>query len=319
MDAMISVIIPIYNMERYMDRCMDSVLKQSYRNLEIILVDDGSTDSSSRKCDEWAAKDARIRVIHQKNAGLVQARNTGVSNAAADYLVFVDSDDYIKENAIQLLYERLTTDGSDMAIGKRIHVFADGTEREEERCWMQDAVLTPEELFAQDQLKEGQRGAVEIWGKIYRREVFDGVECPDVRCGEDLWVYPELVLRCKRISIVDAPIYYYVCREDSLSHKQSTQSRLDELKANLRYSRFLFDKGFVQGAQKFLLLALDMTRMIEGAEREAREIWAAYYSDREVMKLLKNLGLKARIKWLCVKCRCIDQLVKGLKRILRRK
>jgi len=100
-DLLMSVVIPVYNVDKYLDRCIESIISQTYKRLEIIVIDDGSTDSSSKKCDEWARKDNRIRVIHKENEGLGEARNTGIENAKGDYICFVDSDDYINENTVE--------------------------------------------------------------------------------------------------------------------------------------------------------------------------------------------------------------------------
>ncbi len=112
--ALISVIIPVYNVEEYLHKCVDSVINQTYKNIEILLIDDGSTDSSGRICDEYSAKDERIRVIHQQNGGLSVARNTGIDASNGDYIYFLDSDDYIAENALEILLTIAVTDNSEI-------------------------------------------------------------------------------------------------------------------------------------------------------------------------------------------------------------
>ena len=109
----LSIIIPVYNVEKYLDRCVESVLAQSFRDFEVLLIDDGSPDNSGRMCDEWALKDSRIKVIHQKNTGLSGARNTGLRNAQGEYVTFVDSDDLIAENMMATLIERVEKDDLD--------------------------------------------------------------------------------------------------------------------------------------------------------------------------------------------------------------
>ena len=104
MEEKISVIVPVYNVERYMDRCLNSIVSQTYRNLEILLIDDGSTDCGGEKCDQWKKKDDRIQVIHQKNSGLYAARNRGLDSATGKYIIFVDSDDYVANELIEELY-----------------------------------------------------------------------------------------------------------------------------------------------------------------------------------------------------------------------
>ena len=128
MDApLISVIVPVYKVEAYLDRCVQSIVDQTYRNLEIILVDDGSPDNCGAMCDAWVEKDSRVRVIHKENGGLSDARNVGMAAASGEYLGFIDSDDYIAPEMYQVLWERIAADRSDMAACGVEMVFEDGT------------------------------------------------------------------------------------------------------------------------------------------------------------------------------------------------
>ncbi len=129
--ALVTVIVPIYNVAVYMDRCVDSIVRQSYRNLEVILVDDGSSDGSGAKCDEWAARDSRIRVIHQTNAGLSMARNAGLDAMAGQYVAMVDGDDFIARDAISTLYNIMEATGAQI-VASGWTLFADGTEPSED-------------------------------------------------------------------------------------------------------------------------------------------------------------------------------------------
>ena len=117
MDALISVLIPVFNVERYLSRCIESVIKQTYKNIEIILIDDGSKDKSGKICDKYAKKDDRIRVIHKENEGVSVARNLGMDSANGEYIIFVDSDDWIEQQAVELLFSQLSLYDSDLAIG----------------------------------------------------------------------------------------------------------------------------------------------------------------------------------------------------------
>lgn len=126
MDPLISVLVPVYNVEKYLPRCLDSVVTQTYANLEIILVDDGSTDDSGAICDAYAKEDCRVRVIHTVNRGVAAARNRLLDEAKGEYIMFVDSDDYVNTEAIRVLYDRLVLDGSEMAVGQTAFVYEDG-------------------------------------------------------------------------------------------------------------------------------------------------------------------------------------------------
>ena len=118
-EPLVSVIVPIYNSGKYLDKCIDSIVNQTYKNLEIILVDDGSTDNAPEICDEWAKKDERIKVIHQENGGVSKARNVGLDNVTGEYISFVDSDDYVVRNYIDFLYYNLHAYGADISMGKQ--------------------------------------------------------------------------------------------------------------------------------------------------------------------------------------------------------
>ena len=122
MGNLISVIVPIYNVEKYIDTCLKSITKQTYKNIEIILVDDGSTDLSAKLCDEWKKKDKRVKVIHQENKGVAQARNIGIDCATGKYISFIDPDDYIDYQMLEKLYDTLEKTNSQISICKFIHV-----------------------------------------------------------------------------------------------------------------------------------------------------------------------------------------------------
>lgn len=124
--GLVSIVLPIYNVEKYLDRCIESVVRQTYNNLEIILVDDGSPDGCPQKCDEWAKKDKRIKVIHKNNAGLGYARNTGIENASGEYICFFDSDDYVAPDTIEKAYTTAKTSNSDMVLFGHYDVDAQG-------------------------------------------------------------------------------------------------------------------------------------------------------------------------------------------------
>ena len=129
------VIVPVYNVELYLNRCIESIVTQTYTNLEIILVDDGSTDNSGKLCDEWARKDNRIKVVHKKNAGLGFARNTGLDHANGDYVVYIDSDDYVAENMIETLLTALTKNKADTVYCGLNRVFPEGRIVEQPSCY----------------------------------------------------------------------------------------------------------------------------------------------------------------------------------------
>ena len=184
---LISVIIPVYNVEKYLDRCVESVVNQTYKNLEIILIDDGSTDNCLAKCDEWARKDSRIKVIHKKNGGLSDARNAGLKIAQGKYIGFVDSDDWIRCDMYQMLYERLQIDDSDIAACGVEMIWEDG-KSSQLLTKMGKCVLNKQEamraIVEETWLKQP------VWYKLYRTESIQGILFPIGKYHEDVfWSY----------------------------------------------------------------------------------------------------------------------------------
>lgn len=228
----ISVIIPIYKVEQYIDECVESIIKQTYKNLEIILVDDGSPDGCPQMCDEWARKDERIRVVHKKNGGLSSARNAGLDVATGEYISFVDSDDFIALDALQNLYDRfLESEGIGIVSGM-IYRYQDG-----KTCnFKQDWILKDEKIIsAKDFLLEAmsQKTSYTVWNKLYKREILNGVRFRVGRNNEDtLFMYDLGKRMCGMdVSMVEIPkyVYYYRYREDSICTTSKVPLAIDVL------------------------------------------------------------------------------------------
>lgn len=194
MSKLISVIIPVYNVEKYLEKCIDSVLKQTYSNLEIILVDDGSKDNSGKICDEYAEKDNRIKVIHKENGGLSDARNTGIKNSTGDYLSFLDGDDCLKLDFYEYLADLMKNEKYDIAECKFLRIPVEKIENVQE-ILMQENSLRQIKAIEQtrEQALEELYGfylnpyvnKVVVWNKLYKRELFDNIEFPIGRFHED--------------------------------------------------------------------------------------------------------------------------------------
>ena len=237
MDCMplISVIVPVYNVEKYLDRCVQSIVEQTYSNLEIILVDDGSPDNCGAMCDAWAEKDSRIKVIHQKNGGLSAARNVGMAAATGEYLAFVDSDDYIRADMYQSLYDRLFADGSDMAACGVEMVFEDGSTKPLTRTG--SCVLTNEEameqIITENWLKQP------VWYKLYKTELVRGLLFPVGKYHEDVFWSYQAVARARCVSVFDTPCYFYTQRSGSIMGQSYSIKRMDGLEAKQQRLEYL--------------------------------------------------------------------------------
>ena len=174
---MISVIIPVYKVEKYLDKCIESVVGQTYSDLEIILVDDGSPDGCPAMCDAWAEKDGRIKVIHKPNGGLSSARNAGLVKASGEYVFFLDSDDTISANCIELLADAVRHDNSDICIANVARIDENGKPIKA-LLFDSDMLLSKDDVF-EDIAKKGLFAYVISCGRLYRRNLFDGISFPE--------------------------------------------------------------------------------------------------------------------------------------------
>lgn len=220
----ISVIVPVYNVEKYLDKCIDSIVNQTYKNLEIILVDDGSPDNCPQMCDAWAEKDSRIKVIHKSNGGLSSARNAGLDVSTGQYIVFVDSDDYISSLYCEKLYKALIDNSADLSICGVKKIYPDSKDGEVSN--IQDENLTQDEFF--DKM-EGFCGWcwVVAWNKLYSRKLFSEIRYPEGKLYEDDWIIHDIIYNCKKISTVSEALYYYVQRENSIISGKYSIENLD--------------------------------------------------------------------------------------------
>lgn len=227
---LISVIVPVYNVEPYLRRCVESILHQTYQNLEVLLVDDGSTDASGIICDEYAAIDDRVTVIHQKNGGLSAARNMGTDRARGEYLCFVDSDDLLDCHMVETLYTDLTEQGAEIAV-----VGFQMFERESEIT--HPKFITPVQCMSgrdaiRSTLVSDKLGDF-AWNKLYKKDLFRDIRYPLGRMMEDQGTTYKLFLQCEKVAYHPVPLYYYYQRADSILHRR-----------NLKFYEDKFDMGY---------------------------------------------------------------------------
>jgi glycosyltransferase involved in cell wall biosynthesis len=228
--SLISVIVPVYNVEKYLDRCVSSIVNQTYRNLEIILVDDGSPDNCPAMCDAWAKKDSRIKVIHKQNGGVSSARNKGLDICNGSYACFVDSDDWIAPEFVELLLDAASRWSVPVAVCK-MKLFHDASELSTPHiAQIQEAILSNRD--AMECLVSGgvvQGGACD---KLYHRSVFESVRFPEGYRHEDEFFTHNIMAKTENLVYIDAELYYYLQHENSFMHT-STMVHLDALAAYL--------------------------------------------------------------------------------------
>ena len=218
-EPLVSVIVPIYKVEKYLDKCVGSIAAQSYKNLEIILVDDGSPDNCPAMCDGWAERDSRIKVIHNQNGGVSSARNSALDAAAGEYICFVDSDDFIEPNALEYMLENI---GDADAI--QCGLSYDRADGRVEKCDITEADFIGEDA-ARAVIADKVRP--EVWGKLYSAYLFTGIRFDaSKKYGEDLFINYLLMKRAKKLISRNVCLYHYMCREtDSATSYYMTDDR----------------------------------------------------------------------------------------------
>lgn len=224
-DDLISVVIPCYNTSFYLDKCLETVVNQSYKILDVILVNDGSTDDTGDKCDAWAKKDNRIRVIHQINGGLSDARNTGISNAKGKYITFIDSDDYIDENMIQYLYQLIIKYNTNMSLCTHTVILESGKHMingngGDEVLSDKDAVTR---MLYHDVIDTS------AWAKLYDISLFKDICYPKGMLFEDIGTTYKLFIASKKIACGYKDHYFYVKRKNSIVTSSFSQKKLNLL------------------------------------------------------------------------------------------
>lgn len=228
---LLSIIVPVYDVERYLPKCIDSILAQTFTDFELILVEDGSPDGCPALCDAAAAKDARIRVIHQKNGGLSAARNAGLDAARGAWIGFVDSDDYIAPEMYEALYKAVQSTGADLALCDYAEVDETGAP-----CQSMHVHLEKKVFAGQDLLKNATDSMIQpAWNKLYRRAIFAQLRYPEGKLNEDLFLIPEVCLRIQKAVVVPKALYYYVQRGGSIMNGSKTLRHFDAAEAAQRY------------------------------------------------------------------------------------
>lgn len=214
-ETLISVIVPVYNVEEYLEKCVDSILVQTYRNLEVILVNDGSKDSSGSICDAFARKDSRVRVIHKENGGLSSARNVGIEAAGGEYITFVDSDDWIEEDAYEHLMGLIEKYRVNLVCGGNYDVDGATGTRTLGVCPQKEEAVTAEEFVGRMFLWQGCDSSV--CDKIFHRSLLENFRFPEGKVSEDVAITYRIILSAERAAFSERPFYNYYHRPGSIT------------------------------------------------------------------------------------------------------
>lgn len=236
---LISVIVPVYQVEDYLKRCVDSITKQTYENLEIILVDDGSPDRCGEMCEAYAKQDSRIRVLHQKNGGLSAARNAGIEAANGSFLAFVDSDDFIAGDFIEALYKALISTNSDISQCKYEYVTGDLITKAKEPGKIR--ILSGKQMLVEMYDYEGAYNVV-AWNKLYKRSLFQKIRYPNGKIHEDEATSYRLFYEAEKVAFLDRYLYGYFTSPSSITRNEFKRNRLDWAWALERRMEFYREK-----------------------------------------------------------------------------
>ncbi len=235
----IAVIVPVYNVEKYLDKCVNSILYQTYNDFKLILVDDGSTDKSGAMCDSYAENDCRIHVIHQKNEGVSVARNTGIdyvcNNTDCDWICFVDSDDYINQKFLEILFDISNKDKTDL-------VMCDYTTKTDEisleKC-IDSQILSPENVYV-----SFPRITNNIWAKLYKTDLFKKHRFPVGKIMEDAHTFYKVLFDAKKVSVINIPLYFYTINLNGIYNSKWKPERLEAITATQNQVQFMKDNHY---------------------------------------------------------------------------
>lgn len=212
---LISIIIPVYNVKDYLDTCLNSVINQTYKELEIIIINDGSTDGSDLICDAYAKKDSRIKLIHQSNAGPSASRNRGLQVATGEYINFVDSDDYIDSDTIEFLYERISQTKSNI-VACDFYDTRKHTSKSEVIIY--DSSKASKALYSKETPKFIIADLNAVWAKLYQRDLFNKIRFPEGVLCEDMIVSANIYSKIEKMTLYVCPKYHYIQRQSSTMH-----------------------------------------------------------------------------------------------------
>lgn len=222
LNDLISIILPIYNVDSYLKKCIESVLNQTYSNIEIILVDDGSTDNSPLICDEYKKKDSRVRTIHKKNGGLSDARNCGINLSTGKYLTFIDSDDYVSEDYVEYLYNLIKKNNTKISCCGHYIVKKNKMYR---KTASETKVFT--KINALNAILYDEEIDLSSWGKMYEKSLFEDIKFPKGKFFEDTGTTYLLFDKCEGISVGKEIKYYYIIRNESITTKAFNKNKMD--------------------------------------------------------------------------------------------
>lgn len=283
---MISVIVPVYNVEKFLNYCVNSIVNQTYNDLEIILIDDGSTDNSGKICDEWLERDERVKVIHQKNMGLSGARNSGIDLASGDYIAFIDSDDFILPEYFHYLLDLIESQDADISVCQLLEVDEENNViKEKNICRSYD--LNNNYECMRDFLSSNVIDTT-AWRKLYRSRLFkeSGIRYPLGAYNEDVFTTYKVISECDRIAVGSKALYAYRKREGSIMNSTFNQKHLDGVRGKIERLDFIKEKypelaklavpGIIHSANQCVIRMINSMNTSLEAKKYLQNIYRTY-------------------------------------------
>ena len=273
MQPVISIIVPVYNVEEYLPECIDSLLNQDIKDIEIILVNDGSTDGSGSVCDEYSHKHSQICVIHQENAGVSAARNKGLDHARAPYISFVDSDDFIPSDHISILLNTIKESNSDIALGTIRYYYSKDKTSTSKLKFKEKTLLIGDDVLAS--AFDINLEYATVYCKVYRKEILKGIRFSNIKYGEDGLFLWEALKKSNSIIIAPNAIYSYRVRETSASRANFTKEQLTYIDVNksiFEEAKTLYPKLYNFALQRYVIANIAMLNIISLSKGVAGEI-----------------------------------------------
>lgn len=239
MDYLVSVIVPVFNVEQYLSKCIDSILQQSYKNIEVIIVDDGSTDSSSEICDEYKRKDTRVKVIHKTNGGLSSTRNKGLDLCNGSYVMFIDSDDYIEKNMVKDLVMAAIKQDADIVQCGFQTIYEDGSIKRKYNY--ENLVIKHKDNILDEYFNQNLINVI-VCNKLYKSKLFENIRMIEGRNQEDYMLMPELLSKVDKFVNINGIYYNYLQRYNSIMNSTFSEKKLDAIYAGEHVINFCNQK-----------------------------------------------------------------------------
>ena len=298
--AEVSVIVPVYQVEQYLRQCLDSILKQTFIDFELILVDDGSKDNSGKICDEYALKDNRVRVIHQVNKGLSDARNTGMNQMSGKYFMFVDSDDYISELMVEKLYEKAEETGADI-VCCNFEYFWKNNEKASYSTKQRSEVLSSSEIFNHRKNERNYGFWTVAWNKLYRTKSMHSFQFRSGKIHEDEFWANDIYQKDLKVVTIEDSLYYYRQRHNSIIGVKNIKKEFDLIEAYQERIQIYLDQNvYPDQAYKVMIYSLEPLhecRKMKETEEENRKYIQAVKKTEDLIRQLKHTELSGVQKY----------------------